>query len=246
MQLAEGWEPPPRELMLPDDEAHLWLIAIQDTLGLVPELRGELTDEERERADRFHFARDRERYTITRGALRRLLRQYLGTPEFVLGRNAYDKPLLNAPHEWLQFNVAHSGDLALLGFTRNRLIGVDVEWMNREVAKSDVAQRFFAPDEAALVIALPEPQRRQGFFNCWTRKEAYIKGRGVGLSLPLSSFSVTLTPGEPARLLRSDDDSSSTRWILHDLKVANDYAAAAAIERPDCKLKRWRWGTNPS
>lgn len=249
MQLAETWEPSPRELGLENDEVHLWLLTVPTQLDFLPNYRSRLTDNERERADRFHFAEDRARFTLGRGALRILLMRYSATTEISLGLNEYGKPHLIQPASSLQFNVAHSGDLVLLGFTRGRPIGVDIERLRPDFATTDVAQRFFAPDEAAALAALPQPDRVAGFFNCWTRKEAYIKARGMGLSLPLHSFSVAFASSAPAALMRDDNDPTApNRWTIIDLQTSEGYAAAAAFEGRNCTVTQWRWGTgtNPS
>lgn len=246
-QFAELWKAPPRDLKLGPRDVHLWIAAIPDCLPRLADYQSVLTDEERHRAARFHFERDRNRYGISRGILRKLLGKYVGRSDVGLMCNRYGKPALEDKTSPLRFNVAHSRDLALFGFTHEREIGVDVEWIRPDFATTDVAQRFFAPDEADVVAALPQPDRAQGFFNCWTRKEAYIKARGMGLSLPLHSFAVTLTRGEPVALVRVDDDPAAPqRWTITDLPTTEGYAAAAAFEDRDCALAHWRWGTDPS
>src|SRR5688500_8249078 len=142
------WKTPPAQLSLGENHVHLWLAAAPDCMDGLPRLRELLTPEERERADRFHFQRDRDRYVIGRGVLRDRLAVYLGTPEFAFATNKYGKPSLQPPHEDLEFNVSHSRDLALFGFTRSRPIGVDVEWIRPDFATLEIAQRFFAADES--------------------------------------------------------------------------------------------------
>jgi 4'-phosphopantetheinyl transferase len=247
MQLAEAWEPPPRELGLENNEIHLWLITVPTELDSLPGYRLSLTEEERTRADRFHFPEDRARFTLGRGVLRKLLMRYSAATEIALGENEYGKLHLTQPAGSLQFNVAHSGDLVLLGFSRGRALGVDVEKFRPDFATTDVAERFFAPDEATVLAALPQPERVAGFFSCWTRKEAYIKARGMGLSLPLHSFSVAFGSREVPALLRVEGDPSAPqRWTIMDLPTAEGYAAATAFEGRDCAVTQWRWGTNPS
>jgi len=242
MHVAPAWGTPPRELGLENNEVHLWLITLPTQLDFLPGYRLRLTDEERERADRFHFPEDRARFTLGRAALRSLLMRYTGATDISLALNEYGKPYLAHPATSLQFNVAHSGDLVLLGFTRGHLIGVDVERLRPDFATTEIANRFFAPDEAAIVAALPEPDRAQGFFNCWSRKEAYIKARGLGLSLPLSSFSVVFTCGEPPALLRVDNDPTAPqRWTILDLPTCEAYAAAAAFEARDLNISQFLW-----
>jgi 4'-phosphopantetheinyl transferase len=120
-----------------------------------------------------------------------------------------------------------------------------VEGIRPDFATLEIANRFFAADEAALLAALPERERPGGFFNCWTRKEAYIKARGVGLSLGLSTFAVTLKPGEPPALVRVDNDASAPdRWTMLNLDVGQEYRAAAAFEGRNCTVQCFRWGGN--
>lgn len=239
------WESALPALSLNDDDVHLWLVAVPDCLNELAAFRELLDAEERARADRFHFERDRHRYAITRGVLRRLLALYAGTSQFAFTTNKFGKPYLQAPHDALQFNVSHSRDLALFGFTRKRELGVDVEGIRPDFATLEIANRFFAADEAALLTALPEGERPGAFFNCWTRKEAYIKARGVGLSQGLSSFAVTLKQGEAPALVRVDNDASAPdRWTMLDLDVGAEYRASAAFECRGCKVRCFRWGGN--
>jgi 4'-phosphopantetheinyl transferase len=242
MHVAPAWQTPPRELQLHGNEVHLWLITLPTELDSLASYRSRLTDEERQRADRFHFPEDRARFTLGRAALRILVMRYSGTTDISLALNEYGKPYLAQPDISLQFNIAHSGDLVLLGFTRGRPIGVDVERVRPDFATTEIADRFFAPDEAALVAALPQPDRARGFFNCWTRKEAYIKARGMGLSLPLHSFSVVFTAGEPPALLRADNDPAAPqRWTILDLPTCENYGAATAFEGRNLSVSQFSW-----
>src|SRR6185437_13365442 len=173
-----------------------------------------------------------------------IIGHYLKTPpaavRLVYGRHG--KPGLaggDAPPA-LTFNVSHSGDLALIALTRARMIGVDLEDIRPDFATLDVAARFFAPAEVAALWSLPSDQRVIGFFNCWTRKEAYVKARGEGLSAPLDQFVVSLVPGEPAALLRSDADPREVaRWSLRALDLGPDRVGALAVEGRDWALACW-------
>jgi 4'-phosphopantetheinyl transferase len=240
------WKSAPRPIIPGENEVHLWLAAVPDCISSLETLRKVLDAEERERAARFHFERDRERYIIARGVLRRLLSTYLGTSQFALTTNKFGKPFLQPPHNTLHFNISHSRDLALFGFTRMGEIGADVECIRPDFATQEIANRFFAPDEAATLAQLDESERAGAFFNCWTRKEAYIKARGIGLSLGLSTFAVTLKPGETAALIRVDNEADAPmRWTMLNLDVGADYRAAAAFEGIG-NVSCFRWGGNPS
>src|SRR5207244_11453763 len=121
-------------------------------------------------------------------------------------------------------------------------VGIDLEYIRAEVADEPIAERFFASREIAALIGLPAPLRAEGFFNCWTRKEAYIKARGEGLTIPLDAFEVSLAPEEPAALLRVDSDpAEASRWSLQALAPGPGYVAAIAVEGRDWQLRCWEW-----
>ena len=144
--------------------------------------------------------------------------------------------------EGLCFNLSHSHGIALYAITCGREIGIDIEYFRPDVEVEKLAERFFSPREAAVLRALPEHLRKEGFFNCWTRKEAYIKAEGKGMSIPLSAFDVSLTPGEPAALLRTESHPQETsRWSLQALSPEPGYTAALAVKGHDWELKCWQW-----
>ena len=184
-----------------------------------------LSSDERDRAARFRFDRHRNHYIAARSALRQILAEYLGIApqsiEFTV--NEYGKPQLDGPH----FNVSHSAGLAVYAVSRTRQVGIDVERVDPQFAAGQIPEHFFSPVEVASLRALPEHLQLQAFFNCWTRKEAYVKARGLGLSLPLASFDVTLDPGEPARFLRGADG-----WEIEAFSPAAGYAAAVVASLP--------------
>ncbi len=199
-------------------------------MWLVDLSRGEprafLSGEERERAARFHFERDRGRYTVCRSVLRELLAGYLdAAPEGIEFRyGPAGKPELTEGS--LRFNVSHSHDLALIAMARERELGVDIERVRAGVEREGIAERFFSPGEVAELRAVAVEERDEAFFRCWTRKEAYVKARGGGLSIPLDSFDVTLGR-ERAVLSRAVD---AKRWTLTTLDPAPGYAAALVVE----------------
>jgi len=220
------------------DEVHVW----SADLDRLPEaVLGEpLSADERERGRRFHFERDRRRFVTARGLLRRLLGRYLGLDPSRLrfGYGPRGKPFLAGEDE-LRFNVSHSGGLALLAFAWDRELGVDVE-EEREVEEAkDIARRYFSPWEERELRLLTEVERRGAFFRCWTRKEAFIKVTGDGLSRPLDAFDVTLAPGEPARLLRVEGEPEAAgRFWLEDVSPAPGFAGALAVEGRAARVVR--------
>jgi 4'-phosphopantetheinyl transferase len=220
-----------RGTLIPPDELHVWSASLERSPVLVAQLRVLLTGDERERASRFRFERDRSRYIVGRGLLRILLGRYLGVApadvRFEYG--AFEKPRLAGGELW--FNLSHSGTIALFAFSARGEVGIDVELDDADFAGERIAERFFSPAEVRALRSLPAPQQARAFLHCWTRKEAFIKARGDGLSLALDSFDVTLEPGSPAVLLRtawSDDEPG--HWQLLDLSdPGSGYVAAVAI-----------------
>jgi 4'-phosphopantetheinyl transferase len=194
------------------------LVRTADELAI---LRETLTDDERERADRFVFARDRERYTVARAELRRLLANHLGAPPRIC-YGAHGKPALVGGG--LAFNVSHAHDLGVIAVACDREIGVDVE-REREVDIAGLATRYFSPREREELLALPDAERLAAFFRCWTRKEAYVKARGEGLAIPLDAFTVSI--GRQTDVTLAADDAA--RWSLRALDVDPGYAAAIAV-----------------
>ncbi len=212
-------------------------------------LQQTLSPDEHTRADRFYFQKDRERFTIARGLLRIILGRYLNMEPCCLQfrYNPYGKPALanESGGNGLRFNLSHSDGLALYAITRGREIGVDIERIRPDLAEGQMAERFFSSREVKALRALPPSSQPVGFFNCWTRKEAYIKASGKGLTLPLDQFDVSLVPGEPAALLCvSGDPEESSRWCLQDSSPGPGYVAALAVEGHNWRLKCWQWQFN--
>jgi 4'-phosphopantetheinyl transferase len=147
------------------------------------------------------------------------------------------KPALSGTGCPVSFNVSNSGEIAVYAFTRDCEIGVDVEYRRRVVDIEQIAQRFFAANEVDALLALPEDSRHDAFFNCWTRKEAYIKAVGDGLSVPLDSFEVTLRPGDPARMIALNrSEAEAARWTMHAFTPDPEYAGAIAYRDPERPL----------
>ncbi|MFN2207085.1 MAG: 4'-phosphopantetheinyl transferase family protein, partial [Candidatus Promineifilaceae bacterium] len=227
---------------LDENSVHVWCAELDQPQGRVEYYGSLLSSDERERAARFHFDRHRNAYTAGRGMLRVLLGRYLTQPpeDIDISYSHYGKPLLSDNR--LQFNLAHSGGLALFVFTLHDEVGVDIE---RERDLRDalaIAERFFSPSERAALRELPDSERVPAFFRCWTRKEAFIKAVGEGLSYPLADFDVTLAPGEPARLLSiRGSEEEARRWSLQSLDLPAGNFGAVALQNPAMQLERWRF-----
>lgn len=241
-----SWSPSPEILILARDEVHVWRASLNLDASHVQILQQTLAADERTRAERFYFQRDRAHFIVARGALRDILSRYLNRKPDQLRfcYNAYGKPALagESDEDTLCFNVSHSHGLALYAVTRSREIGIDLERIRSDFADEQIPERFFSLREVAVLRALPPHLQTGAFFTCWTRKEAFIKAKGKGLSIPLDQFDVSLGPREPAALLRAEWNSQeASRWSLRELNPGPDYAAALAVEGHDWQLKCWQW-----
>jgi 4'-phosphopantetheinyl transferase len=241
-----GWSAPPDDLGWPKDEVHVWRSTLDWSAEATAALEPVLSPDERERVRRFHFERDRRCHLIARGLLRTLLGRYVGMAPDALrfDYSPFGKPSLAASlmTRALQFNVSHAGELLLIAVAAGRTLGIDVEHIRTDIAVGEIAARFFSAHERDALATLPGDLQQQAFYDCWTRKEAYIKAVGDGLSLPLDQFDVAFLPGEPARLLATrPDPAEARRWSLRELQVADGYKAALAVEGVGWTLKCWDW-----
>lgn len=233
-----AWTPPPDSLSLQSHRVDVWRIHLA---SIVPH-DASLSEDELQRASRFHFEKDRSHYIIARVSLRGILSRYLQCDPRGLkfSANEYGKPFL--PDHKMEFNLSHSGDFALIAVARGRKVGVDVELIREDVELENLAARYFSPREVSEFMALSPEQRTLGFFNCWTRKEAYIKAQGRGLSLPLDGFDVSLSPNEPAILRATRPDAhEAPRWRLTSLDVHSGYAGAVAAQGKELDLRYWNY-----
>jgi len=221
-------------LSLGDDEVHVWRVDLSAAAATQTQWEQFLSPDERERTARFHFEKDRLHFSAARSWLRIVLGRYLeSAPGSLRFRYAEKgKPSLDSSQEAnrLTFNISHSGGLALFAFTRGRELGIDVEGIRRDFDTEAIARRFFSAAEQARLSDLPADQRPEAFFRCWTRKEAYIKARGEGLSLPLHQFDVSIGIGDQNALLATRPDPGEARlWSLSDLEGGQGFAAAIAV-----------------
>jgi 4'-phosphopantetheinyl transferase len=211
------WSDPPEKPVLQSGAVHVWRIQLDQPPEVVENFWRTLDEAERTRAGRFHFAKHRQNFVVGRGVLRLLLGRYLeiGPEQVRFEYGAQGKPALSAGS--LRFNASHSGEMALYAFVNDCDVGIDVEFIKGDFETEAIAERFFSTSEIEALRVLPVTEKPAGFFRCWTRKEAYIKAIGSGLSHPLDQFDVTVEiPG----------------WSIIDLDVRSGYAAALALNGP--------------
>jgi 4'-phosphopantetheinyl transferase len=235
------WSVPPRTLELAEDVVHVWRASLNLEKEALDRCASILSQDEKHRASRFLIPRDRDHFVAARGVLRDLLGKYAARSpallEFRYGQHG--KPALREEHgkSPVHFNLSHSGGLAVYAFARNRELGIDLEPIRPKFAGENIAERYFSLGELEEWNRLAPELRAKAFSLCWTRKEAYVKARGEGLQIPLDSFSVTLTPGQPEELRSSD----SARWRLHSFEPEPEYVAALVGEGTDWRPAQWDW-----
>ncbi|MGC1676245.1 MAG: 4'-phosphopantetheinyl transferase superfamily protein [Candidatus Binataceae bacterium] len=244
---ATSWGVPPAKLNIDSSDVHVWRATLDEPPAPIDCYLHTLAADERTRAERFYFRRDGQRFIIAHGVLRAILSLYLNeSPKRISFCNgSHGKPALfpESGGDSIRFNMSHSHGMALYAVARSREVGVDIEFVRGDLEAEQIAERFFSRREIAELRALPAALRRNAFFLCWTRKEAYIKAKGEGLSLPLDQFDVSLTPGEPAALLNTRPDSGETlRWSLQELTPDPGYAAALAAGGHGWSLSCWQTG----
>lgn len=239
------WHSPPPKLTLQTDEVQIWRANLQGAPDVIGTYRLLLSDDEQAKADRFHFPKDRNRFVMARGILRSILSRYLDLlpQDLQFHYSPTGKPFLaNATEPPLCFNLSHSGKLALYAVAWNRDVGIDVEQIRLERNCEGIAERFFAAPEQAALNQLSSELRHQGFFNGWTRKEAFLKATGQGLTIPLEQIVVSLTPNVPAQLLYVDwNPAEVTRWSIQALEVGDEYAAAVVAAGQDWQIVTWQF-----
>lgn len=230
-------------MRLRTDEVHVWQAVLDSKDIAQRDLKDLLSEDEISRANRFHFEKDRNQFVVSRGILRTLLGNYLGRlpNELSFLYSPYGKPFIENK-EGLRFNLAHSQEVAVFGFSMEREIGIDVEQI-RQISDMEVlAARFFCQEETSKLMSLLPSERCSAFFRCWTRKESYIKGLGKGLGIDLDQFEVSFGPGEPAALLRSlQGFADASLWRIREIPVEPGYVGAVAAEGPEWNLTCFNW-----
>ncbi len=212
---------------------HVW-IANLASLSVHPDDLNLLSHTELKRASTYKLEKDKKCFILTRSILRKIIGYYLNiSPSNIdFFYNLHGKPFLNTRNERnnLYFNLSHSGDLVLYIFARNYYVGIDVEKLNYIEGFEDIAKQFFSSSEYLNFQSIPCAQKLEAFFKCWTRKEAFIKAIGNGLSYPLNQFAVSLDPNESAKLLSINGDPSlASHWSLYSFMPYSNYEVAFAV-----------------
>lgn len=242
----DKWVDAASDVNLRRDEVHAWRMHLDVPRCRLPSLTRTLSIDERHRAGRFRFERDRARFIARHGLLRTILGRYVDLPAGRLRfrSNAFGKPALACGRgaDDLTFNLSHSDGIGVLAVACNRALGIDTERMVSALASEEVASAFFSRSESQALRELPAALRAEAFFHCWTCKEAYVKAIGEGLSFPLARFVVSVDPGKPPRLIGNEISACETeRWSFRALAVHDAYKAALVVEGHDWHLKCLQW-----
>lgn len=245
-----GWAELSQIPVLESGEIHVWRISLAGQSGEEILLKDLLSSPEHEQAARFHFAHDQRRFIIRRAVLRQLLAACMGTiplnVRFELGSRG--KPVVAGESGvgGLRFNCSHSADWALIALARGIELGVDLEQHRPLTEAEDIAKNYFSAVEISELAGLPPALKTAGFYNGWSRKEAFIKAVGRGLSYPLNRFTVSLSPDKPAALLAvADDHAALKKWSMVSLEVIPDFSAALVFEGKASALKFFTWKSRP-
>ncbi|SPD72742.1 conserved hypothetical protein [uncultured Desulfobacterium sp.] len=219
---------------LEKNNVHVWRMSLDIDLKRLESFMRILADDERARAQRIRIENVKSHYVAARGFLRTILSAYTSRPpeDLEFQYNQYGKPSLSGSDlKGISFNMSHSHGSALYGIALERNLGVDIEKVRENMPHIKIAERFFSSKEYEALLTLPPHQQIPAFFNCWTRKEAYLKARGEGISSSLSNFSVSFLPGEPPALLDHPLGLQETSgWTFMNIDVGPDYKGAVVVE----------------
>lgn len=224
------------------DTAHVWHCSFSKNESRRPILEQLLSEDEKKKASKFKFKKDRNGYVISRGILRELLGSYLdiSPTEIKFEYTLYGKPYL--PNNGLNFNVSHSGDMAAFAFFLGSEIGVDIEKIKDDFDVLEIAQHFFSKNEIEAMENLPEEQLSRAFYRCWTRKESFIKAEGSGLSFPLNKFTVSLDNDHQATLSATDwEATEKSKWSLFSFVPQEHYIMAISVRKKNTAIQYFNW-----
>jgi 4'-phosphopantetheinyl transferase len=247
MKTSDGltnWSVSPDNMTLSKGKIDVWAVPLDSGKGYIAECNELLSKDEISRARRFHFEADQRRFTIARGCLRKLIGRYLkrDAHSIVFQTNEYGKPRLAGENDMpLCFNISHSGEMAVMAFTYSRELGVDIELIRENIDHQSLSERFFSEAEATILKSLADEDRLKCFYETWTRKEAFIKAVGKGLSIPLDQFDVSVGVGvSPALVDVRYDCANSSGWFMSEITLNESFAGAIAVEGKDAEIRRFR------
>jgi 4'-phosphopantetheinyl transferase len=230
---------------LEENDVHIFSAGLKRSKSDLSKFEDLLSPDEKIRAERYHFDKDRDAYIIRRGILRDLLGRYSGQApsavSFVVGPKG--KPELgDEKNNPITFNVTFSAGLALFAFSSGLPIGIDLERIRPVIDMDAIVESFFSKRERKTFFSLPEEKRREAFFKGWTRKEAFVKAIGIGIYSGFGNFSVSMKPDEPAALLDLDEGETEWRqWSLIDIKTDPDFRAALATRFRSPRIQFFSW-----
>jgi 4'-phosphopantetheinyl transferase len=233
------WVPAATPPTLIDNELHVWRASLDLSSAVRERLQSRLNSEEKKRVEKLLIEKAREHFVAARGILRELLGAYLGVDaeKIAFRYGPEGKPSLSPEHNSrISFNVSHSNGMGLFVFASDREIGADIEYVKPDFRGMEIASRFFSEEESAALAKLPPQERDEAFFGCWTKKEAYVKAHGQGLSIPLRSFTVEFSKSKQVL-----QDEAGARWSCYALEAAPGFAAAVVAAGENWTVKCWEW-----
>ena len=246
IECIKNWSPPAGDISLGAAEVHVWMSRLSLPEAVLTKIGRWLSGDERERAARFRHDKHRNNFIVGRAMMRGVLGRYVDAEpdQMEFKYLAHGKPQLAGEHatSHIEFNLSHSGDVALCAVTLGETVGVDVERVRDLRDMQGLANRFFSAHEARELDQEPSDRQLESFFRCWTRKEAYVKAIGQGITCPLDSFAVTLTADAPPQLLHIDEDETvAANWSMVTIMPQPYYVGALATPRQITALRSWVW-----
>jgi 4'-phosphopantetheinyl transferase len=237
------WQFSPKNLTLENERVHIWRADLNLPSERVYELANILSPDERERAERYKFQKHRQRFIVARSTLRKILSNYLNLEAERLEFNYSDrgKPFLakTCQQDSLQFNLSHSQELAIYAITKDKKIGIDLEYLRPMPDAENIAKRFFSANEYTWISSLAGVAQREAFFRYWTAKEAYLKATGEGIAGSLESVEVDFTDPNVIKIKQGDRFNSD--WLLHNFMPKSNYTATIAVENKAIEFKFSYW-----
>ncbi len=235
----------PDEFSLVDGSVHVWSADLNRSTAEVDEMYEWLSPDEQERSHRFISKSLTDSYVVSHAILREILGRYLNQDpaSLVFEKTPHGKPYLNGQN--LTFNMTHTQGVALYAIALQP-VGIDIECLSRAVEVEEIAKRFFTPSEYQLLLMLPVEQRQQAFYRCWTRKEAFIKAMGEGLTYGLDKFEVDFMKDQNCLISIENSTAKAKEWDLMALNYSAEHTAALALKGAIKNLSAWGWSRAPA